>query len=145
MVRLTRAKKSRQAEVKQRGLHVLQGELRSLRETQLRDAVYLDKRGRRIFIPGELRNVYKGLAQADYLIQHSMSKEQKFRGGKLKKQFVEMEQDLLKTMAGPHKRISCPSPEARAKIKEEIRRDVFNQTKFDKAKRTYKELLENSR
>ncbi len=148
MVRLIRAKKSRQSELKMRGLYVLPGELKSLRETHLRDAVYLDNRGRRISIPGELRNVYTGLAEADYLMQHGRNKEEKFRGGKLKKQFIEMEQDLLKTMTGPLKRISCPSPEARVKIKEEIRRKVFNNnssSKFDKAKLTYKELLENSK
>ena len=145
MVRLTRAKKSRQSELKQRGLYVLSGELKSLRETHLRDAVYLDKRGRRMSIPGELRNVYTGLAEADYMIQHGKTKEQRFRGGMLKRQFIEMEQDLLKTMGGPLKRISCPNPEARAKVKEEIRRGVFNRTKFDKAKRTFKELLENSK
>ena len=144
MVRLTaRTEKARKRELRERKLYIKPGGLRILRETHLRDAYFMDK-GRRVYCPGELRGVYTGLAEANYYTQHG-NKEQKMRAIKLRKQFEDMEQDLLRTMAD--KRAACPSPDTLKKMKEEIKEEVFRskkpQTPFDKAKMRFKGVLEN--
>jgi hypothetical protein len=102
------------------------------------------EKGKRVYCPGELRNIYKGLAEADYSAKHGTN-EQKMRAITLRKQFEDMEQGLLRTMVD--KRVSCPNPVALEKLKEEIRKEVFDRRKqpsiLERAKNRLKESLES--
>jgi len=144
MVKLhSRTSKTRGKEVRDRKLFIKPGGLRILRETHLRDAYFMEK-GKRVYCPGELRNIYKGLAETDYSARHGTN-EQKTRAINLRKQLEDMEQGLLRTMAD--KRVSCPGPETLSKMKEEIREGVFEGRKqptiFEKAKMRFKGSLES--
>ena len=144
MVKLySRMSKTRGKELRDRKLFVKPGGLRILRETHLRDAYFMEK-GKRVYCPGELRNIYKGLAEADYSTRYGTN-EQKMRAIKLRKQLEDMEQGLLRTMVD--KRVSCPGPGTLNKMKEEIREGVFERRKqptvFEKAKMRLKESLES--
>ncbi len=144
MVKLqSRTSKTRGTEIRKRKLFIKPSGLKILRETHLRDAYFMEK-DRRVYCPGELRNIYKGLAEADYSARHGTN-EQKTRAIKLRKQLEDMEQGILKTMAD--KRVSCPGPETLSKMKEEIREGVFKGKKqpsiFEKAKMRFKGSLES--
>jgi hypothetical protein len=102
------------------------------------------EKGKRVYCPGELRNIYKGLAEADYSARYGTN-EQKTRAIELRKQLEDMEQGLLRTMVD--KRVSCPSPGTLNKMKEEVRKEVFDRRTqpsiLERAKNRLKESLES--
>jgi len=102
------------------------------------------EKGKRVYCPGELRNIYKGLAETDYSARYGTN-EQKMRAINLRKQLEDMEQGLLRAMSD--KRVSCPGPETLKKMKEEVRKEVFDKKKqpsiLERAKNRLKESLEN--
>lgn len=141
----TRKEKGRIREIKNRRLLIKPHGLKILRETQLRDAFFLDHKGRRVYCPGELRSVYTGLAEANYLINHGTT-QQKMRAIKLRKQFEEMERSIRYSMG--QKRISCPSDKVLKEIKEQVAKEVdkkhvkIKPDKFESAKQRFKAARE---
>jgi len=126
MVKLTTRKNegARIREILKRKLSMPAGGLRSLRETQLRDALFRDKRGQRIFIPGEIRTLIKGMAEADYYIEYG-SVQQKKRAIQLRKQYEEMYMDIGSTMHGRSARIAPISKEELKELRAVVRSEVL--------------------
>jgi len=141
MVRITsRSQKMRKKEV--RKYFVLPGELRTVRETQLKDAAYVDSRGRRVISEGELSAVIRGIEEDKFYASHG-TMEQKARAVKR----VPVHEDILRGLvlsARKHgiKLTDTDIARKREEIKSNLERQLKPPSKYEQAKRKFKEAID---
>jgi len=141
MVRLTsKSPKMRRKEA--RKYFVLPGELKTARETQLKDAAYVDSRGRRVISEGELSAVVRGIEENKFYAVHGTPEEKKKA---LKR--IPLYEDILRDLLFSAKKHGIKiNGEAVSRKREEIRAELEKKLKkpspYEQAKMRLKKALE---